>query len=622
MAAQPLHLTSWLDDQNGPAKLTARQLELVAGLEEDPGQNAGGGGSNYGLVQVQQTNLATNKIGQQQQQGISSSSSSSMPSGAKWHHSDLLTNLLVPDWEPNEIIKMFHEERQKIIERGNECKSLLENTDLVLNRIVSLKDLYLFVSPKTSQLHSQCKSIIQERNDLKESFDRINTTLNKQEELRSIFKRMPDIKNQIMSVLESVCQSYQNAKQQPENSSTPLDEYYGRFFIECRRIKELTSQLESCLSTSNTDELLLHLEEIYTLYFDIRNQLIEPVFTKNIRTLVSKADRNYCDLLRQTSTSLIRVLRNEIQLFNQIFPSAQIVPLTTPETPASSSQIVVASADTSMVPAIASESRNKKQTQYQPIKRQAIDEFLDLLCRIFYGHLRPVVIHINHLETLTELYKLVMETMRPEVAEEPYKIMMQNLAEDIQERMVFRAEVFIQESVLDYKPSSGDLAYPEKLEIVPGGELKDYQSMWYPTVQRAVLALFYLNRVFDPLTFRELAQEVVMACFKSLDVAQRLIDQRHNGTKIEATLFLSKHLAIIKDQLQSYGIERIQFQAQSKSDPAQSELVEIETSSLESLLKLFQDNEFNAASSESLWSQLNETIVSGTKWTLRATRIN
>lgn len=147
--------------------------------------------------------------------------------------------------------------------------------------------------------------------------------------------------------------------------------------------------------------------------------------------------------------------------------------------------------------------------------------------------------------------------------------------------------------------------------------------MWYPTVQRTVLALFYLHRVFDPLTFRELAQEVTLACFKSLDVAQRLVDERHGGTKIEATLFLSKHLAIVRDQLQSYGINKVQFQAQSKSmsDSSTSTLVEIDTSTLESMLKLFQDNEFSASSSVSLWSQLNETIVNGTKWTLRSTKM-
>lgn len=595
-----LVLTTWLDDQSGSAKLTAKQRELVANYERSKIAN-------------KDKLVAGKQAGSEQ---------SSTQHSVQLDPSESLVNLLKPQWKANEIISMFHEERQKIVQRGQECKNLLANTDSVLAKILSLKDLYLFVSPRTSQLHLECKNIIQERSDLRQSYEKISTSLNKQEELRSIFRRMPDIKNQILTVLNSVCQGYQKRQQQ---EGTPLDEYYGRFFIECRRIKELTSQLESCLSSSNTDELVLHLEEIYTLYFDIREQLIEPAFRRNLGALVSKSDRNYCDLLRQTSASLVRILRNEIQLFNQIFSSPSTPVGTSNSTTTNTAQVVPATPETSNlapttapVPGADTEARQPREF---PAKRQVMNAFLELLCRTFYEHLRPVVIHVNHLETLAELYKLVMETMLPEVSEECYQLTMSTLGEDIQERMVFRAEVFIQESVLDYKPSRGDLAYPEKLEIVSGGDLKDFQAMWYPTVQRTVLALFYLNRVFDTLTFHELAKEVVLACFKSLDIAQRLVDERHGGTKIEATLFLSKHLAIIRDQLQSYGIERVQFQAQSSDGGAESRLVEIDTRNLESMLRLFQENELNEATNESLWSQLNETILSGTKWTLRATRM-
>lgn len=457
--------------------------------------------------------------------------------------SSLLIKSLKPTWRPNEIIKMFHEEREKIEQRGNECKSLLAETDSVLKEALALKDLYLYISPKTSQLHSECKNIIQERNDLRESYDKINYTLSKQEELRNIFKRMPEIKAQIFSTLTSVCHNFQSLNE-PADDGPPLEEYYGRFFVECRRIKELTGQLESCLSWANTDELSLYLEEIYRLYFDIREQLIEPIFTKNLRKLVAKADRNYCDLLQQSCVLLVRAIRNEIQLFNQIFP---------PQSLASSQPPLVNT--TSEQTASAKLQPTFKETTL--LKKQAVNEFLDLLCKKFYEHLRPVIIHINHLETLTELYKLINETIRLEVSDECFQSTMNALVEDIQERMVFRAEVFIQESILDYKPSRGDLAYPEKFDLVPGGDLKDYQSMWYPTVQRTVLALFYLNRVFDQLTFRELAHELVLACYKSLDSAQHLVDERHGGTKIEASLFLSKHLAIIIDQLQSYGIDQL-----------------------------------------------------------------
>lgn len=38
------------------------------------------------------------------------------------------------------------------------------------------------------------------------------------------------------------------------------------------------------------------------------------------------------------------------------------------------------------------------------------------------------------------------------------------MLEDVEERLVFRTNVFFQHELLGYKPSPGDLAYPEKLE--------------------------------------------------------------------------------------------------------------------------------------------------------------
>lgn len=40
------------------------------------------------------------------------------------------------------------------------------------------------------------------------------------------------------------------------------------------------------------------------------------------------------------------------------------------------------------------------------------------------------------------------------------------LLQDVQERLVFRAHLYLQSDILNYKPSAGDLAYPEKLEMM------------------------------------------------------------------------------------------------------------------------------------------------------------
>jgi len=43
---------------------------------------------------------------------------------------------------------------------------------------------------------------------------------------------------------------------------------------------------------------------------------------------------------------------------------------------------------------------------------------------------------------------------------------MENLLQDTQERLVYRCNIYIQTNILDYAPASGDLAYPEKLEMM------------------------------------------------------------------------------------------------------------------------------------------------------------
>lgn len=43
---------------------------------------------------------------------------------------------------------------------------------------------------------------------------------------------------------------------------------------------------------------------------------------------------------------------------------------------------------------------------------------------------------------------------------------MEHLLQDTQERLVYRCNIYIQTNILDYTPASGDLAYPEKLEMM------------------------------------------------------------------------------------------------------------------------------------------------------------
>ena len=91
----------------------------------------------------------------------------------------------------------------------------------------------------------------------------------------------------------------------------------------------------------------------------------------------------------------------------------------------------------------------------------------------------------------------------------------------MQERFVYRTHIYIKDEILNYNPSSGDLSYPEKLEIMEqiAESIKksnstesdssclldksnhmspaDAHGMWYPTLKRTLICLSKLYRCLD-----------------------------------------------------------------------------------------------------------------------------
>ena len=86
-------------------------------------------------------------------------------------------------------------------------------------------------------------------------------------------------------------------------------------------------------------------------------------------------------------------------------------------------------------------------------------------------------------------------------------------------RFVYRTHIYIKEEILEYKPSAGDLSYPEKLETMEkiANSLKkntsdtdllkeannkhtspaDAHGMWFPTLKRTLICLSKLFRCLE-----------------------------------------------------------------------------------------------------------------------------
>ena len=129
-----------------------------------------------------------------------------------------------------------------------------------------------------------------------------------------------------------------------------------------------------------------------------------------------------------------------------------------------------------------------------------------------------------------------------------FKRVVNQMLADVQERLVYRTSVYIRTDILGYNPAPGDLAYPEKLEMMEkiaeslktqeeargkghsrqnsnssvvsvtsmevgsitskytGNSPADLHGMWYPPVRRTLLTLSKLYRCLEIPIFTSLSQ--------------------------------------------------------------------------------------------------------------------
>ena len=79
--------------------------------------------------------------------------------------------------------------------------------------------------------------------------------------------------------------------------------------------------------------------------------------------------------------------------------------------------------------------------------------------------LRPKIIHIYHLETLAELCTILKVEMLEDHVQQhseelkAFEAICKQMLEDVQERLVYRTNIFIKEEVFGYQPSAGDVMY-------------------------------------------------------------------------------------------------------------------------------------------------------------------
>eukprot|EP01137_Pigoraptor_chileana_P026174 Opistho-2@96741 len=250
---------------------------------------------------------------------------------------------------------------------------------------------------------------------------------------------------------------------------------YGKFRAHAPRVKAVIGELEARGGRSPEYQSLL--QDCYACYFDQRRILLEKPIADTLGGLSAANEGNIALMLRSGCAYMQRVCESEHQLYQHFF--AVVSP--------------------------------------------GLDALLESLALNLYDTLRPLIIHIAGMETISELIDVlkaeVLDDRASKGAESrAFDAVALQLLEDLQARLVYRTESYIESDIRRFKPDADHLAYPEKL--IPGAsgagsagadgsrdalavlrpehngagggdtpEGVHLYETWYPTLQRTLMTL-------------------------------------------------------------------------------------------------------------------------------------
>nr|CAD7433722.1 unnamed protein product [Timema monikensis] len=506
---------------------------------------------------------------------------------------------------------VFEDYASQLAERIKECAGLLQKVEVALADLSRLTEQYQIVSDSTSSLHQVSQQLLADQTRLMQVYDEVSQRLRYFTALDDLSQRLASptlsvhsevfveildrldecmeyihkndswkesstylvkfhhclsratamVRSYVMEVINRATEQVLAQPGTPQDRDTSLTLCYGKFQASAPRVKIVVGHIENRVEKNSDYETLL--SDCHQAYFSRREQLLSSSVTSAITELGRSHHGDHCSLVRSGCAFMVHMCQDEHQLFYHFFgrPTPHLV------------------------------------------------TYLERLCTILYDVLRPFIIHINHLETLAEVCSILrLEMLEEHVHNNPEKLeafghVAWQMLQDSQERLVFRAHCYFESDILQYRPSPGDLAYPEKLEMMEsiaqsmqeqtalarsesrsslisvgsatslevarindstrsiadqprsrtGNSPADLHGMWYPTVRRTLVCLSRLYRCVDRPIFQGLSQEALNMCILSVASAAQTINARK--TPVDGELFQIKHLLILREQIAPFQVD-------------------------------------------------------------------
>lgn len=295
-------------------------------------------------------------------------------------------------------------------------------------------------------------------------------------------------------------------------------------------------------------------------FFEQRRRLLEPSVAAHVRSLADV--KNMIALARLGSAYVLQVCQLERQLYEHFFP-------------------------------VQNGGSNEDNTVLLTALRG--------VCDMVYIELRPQILQEDDLDKLVYLIEVLKteilgdEVPRRGFAGTAFAPSAVRAIADAQERIIYRAEVYMRDEIQGFVPGPQHLNYPKRIlslqrhsssipssPVVAGSSTPQKKNgnqdhgkdagksdnksrksrsfgiyaTWYPPVERTLRLLSMLYRCVDGQVFAGVAQEAVAICVHSVgSAAARIAAQDKPNSADHAQLFLIWQLLMTREQISPFDVD-------------------------------------------------------------------
>lgn len=347
------------------------------------------------------------------------------------------------------------------------------------------------------------------------------------------------LSNCLRSMFEEVVKSLEGTSQSATRDALLYNKFSSIAADFYSVSKELSSRYSSKHHQTYHEELNSILQDCYNEYFRIRIKLLGPLISSQLENKEAQ----------QKNFSLVKDIQDNLLFFTQLCED-----------------------EYSLIVQFFSEKEGKK----------SFNEWLFHLCEPLHDHVREKVLRESDVASLCDAVTLLNKYYQFEENSEEYDAQFRSvqldkifepLLQDVQYRLIFRAQIYVETSIIAYRPTrdafsinhrKGGLSKIEKgdgivksfLDSISESkdEVKEMHSC-YPPVTRAIALLSKIYQMVNSSIFDTLAHHIVHDCVESLRAALRLV--RESEDNLDVNLSYLKNLLMLRKQVQNFDIQYV-----------------------------------------------------------------